>query len=93
METTIEKNDYTYIINGYKREGLNMMFADGRISRKMTLGEMKCFELEYYIDLLSPPVSLSDKAWCKVLSDVVHKQRRLKIEKIKNGINHNKSTR
>ena len=78
-----DKEDYDYIINRYKKYGLNMFFYDPDIKKSIRLGSMSYNETINYITYLNEPKTYSDKAWYKVLNDVLIKIRKLKIEKIK----------
>ena len=84
-----DKSDYDFIMDRYKREGLNMWFYDFRISKNTKLGELKRMEILDYLIYLQKPKTYSDKAWFKILNDILIKNRQKKLERIKKRINGN----
>ena len=82
-----DKEDYDFIMDRYKREGLDMVFFDYQFHNNRTkLGELKHIEIVNYIKYLNKPKTYCDKAWYKIMNEVLIKQRKLKIEKIKNKL-------
>ena len=79
-----DKEDYDFIMDRYKREGLDMFFYDYKTCKNTKLGELKHGQIIYYIKYLDKPKTFSDKAWYKIMNEVLIKQRKLKIEKIRN---------
>jgi hypothetical protein len=90
--TSDDRTDYDYLIKRYKREGLDMFFYDYRTSKNIKLGELKHGEITDYIKYLDKPRSYTDKAWYKIMNEVLSRQRQFKIKKIKNGISHIQDT-
>ena len=82
-------SDYNFIADRYNTEGLDMFFYDFRIAKNIKLGEMKRREILDYLIYLNIPKTYSDKAWYKILNDVLIRQRKLKIGNIKKKIDGN----
>jgi hypothetical protein len=81
-----DRDDYDYLMNRYKREGLDMFFYDYQLHIKTKLGELKHSEIIDYIKYLDKPKTHTDKAWYKIMNKVLIKQRQLKLEKIKSRL-------
>lgn len=85
--TADDKDNYTYIMNRYKKEGLDMFFYDASISDSISLKYMDNKQIIDCIGFLSKSKSYSQKAWYEVLNDALIRKRELKIQKIKKNIN------
>lgn len=81
--SSFDESDYTYLMKRYRREGLEMFWYDHQIRKNIKLGELSGREIKDYIKFLHKPKTSADKGWYKIFNDVLVKQRRLKLEKIK----------